>query len=586
MKNTPNSPSQSSFIRESYRDGGNRQLANSLSQASNDLNNALLSYLKCNYDISPEGFREHKLKQVFDLLSIFPEKRIGIECIAIYFCDSFILSDSIPKIANFDRYEVYSDDVGNILNNFELFVKRLNAKTIGKPTKYYEKILIEKLKNLLKKTINNFLTNLKDNPDEQLPELLFYALKSQNYGTVKIATEELIKEYLDQNIDFYKGNLRLTNQLFQMLEGEVYNEYKEKIFLKFCDVANAKVKSYLMINKYPITLFDPEFIKTKIYNAIFEGQIDELFNVNNSVNEQVLIKFLKEKDKILSPSKVSFVDPKLEYKIKKLEEGIHHLSTRHEQKDPSKIEHSSLDQVQEIDNFTSQASISKNQFELTDSSSSELDTKIRLFLKQKPEQIDFLQDKSLIANPQKIYHELQAFREKLFDDKYKISLKDLEIIRDYLSFIDDKFNESLYRFESQAKSSQDDLQLSSIEPSYNLTHSYLNRSADERLCFDTKSSRARLSFLKRSDFDERIKDLRKLIKSKLIKELRKILKSTTHEIDFLSSHSPIKMVKSTLPSPHALRVRSPGVDVLSGRSSGVDFLRERLGPEVLTRPRS
>jgi hypothetical protein len=365
-----------------------------------------------------------------------------------------------------------------------------------------------------------------------------------------------------------------------MLEGEVYNEYKEKIFLKFCDVANAKVKSYLMINKYPITLFDPEFIKTKIYNAIFEGQIDELFNANNSVNEQVLIKFLKEKDKILSPSKVSFVDPK-EYKIKKLEEDIHHLSTRHEQKDPSKIEHSSiehssLDQVQEIDNFTSQASISKNQFELTDSSSSELDTKIRLFLKQKPEQIDFLQDKSLIANPQKIYHELQAFREKLFDDKYKISLKDLEIIRDYLSFIDDKFNESLYRFETQAKSSQDDLQLSSIEPSYNLTHSYLNRSADERLCFDTKSSRARLSFLKRSDFDERIKDLRKLIKSKLIKELRKILKSTTHEIDFLSSHSPIKMVKSTLPSPHALRVRSPGVD----------FLRERLGPEVLTRPRS
>jgi hypothetical protein len=41
MKNTPNSPSQFSFIRESYNDGGNRHLANSLSQASNDLNNAL-----------------------------------------------------------------------------------------------------------------------------------------------------------------------------------------------------------------------------------------------------------------------------------------------------------------------------------------------------------------------------------------------------------------------------------------------------------------------------------------------------------------------------------------------------------------
>jgi hypothetical protein len=162
-----------------------------------------------------------------------------------------------------------------------------------------------------------------------------------------------------------------------------------------------------------------------------------------------------------------------------------------------------------------------------------------------------------------------------FDDKYKISLKDLEIIRDYLSVIDDKFNESLYKFETQAKS-QDDLQLSSIKLSYDLTHSYLNRSADERLCFGVKSSRARLSFLKRSDFDERIKDLSKLIKSKLIKELRKILKSTTHEIDFLSSHSQIKMLESTSPSPHVLRVRS----------SEVDFLRERLGPEVLIRPKS
>lgn len=575
-RNKSNQQLQNSFIRQLYNESGCSHLAKSLDQTMNDLNNALLSYLKCDFDISPKGFKEHKLKQIFDLLSIFPEKRIGIECIAIYFCYSFILSDSIPNSTDHDRYEFYSNDIGNILNNFELFVKRLNSKTTVKPTKYYEKILIEKLKNLLKKTVKNFLTNLKYNPDDQLPEFLYYALKSQNYGTIKIATEELIKEYLDQNIDFYKDNLRLANQLFQLLEGEVYNEYKERIFLKFCDEAYAKVKSYLMIHGYPKTLFDPEFIKTKLYNAIFNGQIDELFKPNNSINHQALIKFLKAQDRITLSSKVSCL-PEIEREIQELEESILHLNKRQEDRQFSGIEHSFLVQDPEIEDLTSLVSIPKKQLEFADSSSSELNTKIRLFLRQKPSGITSLEDESLKPNPQKIYHKLQAFREKLFDDRYEISLKDLETIRDYLSIIDDKFNESFYRFEPQARSFQVDQQYYSIKPSFSLTLSYSNQSSDERLCFDARSSRTRLSFIKRGDFEERIKDLCKIIKSKLITELKKILKSTTPEIESLSSYSPIRTSDSTIPSPHVSR----------DRSLRDDFSRERsFGYEVLIRSKS